>query len=186
MHEKKKRKQHITRADVILLLLCLLAAAVFAAGYAAGRREGGTLRITCNGEVIDQSSLRKLEKGEKENAVSEKVRYCLLVYTQEDVSCVWYEVKPDLASAVPEGHSYNLLTVSASVVSMEAADCSDQICVHHIPITSGGESIICLPHKLVVEILGGTETETLDGMVKAESVSKTVWDEGRHSHETDS
>lgn len=185
MHEKTERKQHITRADVILLLLCLLAAAVFAAGYAAGRREGGTLRITCDGEVIDQSSLRKLERSEKENALSEKVRYCLLLYTDENVSCAWYEVRPDLTSAVSEGSSYNLLIVSASGVSMEAADCPDQICVHHIPITGGGESIICLPHKLVVEILGGTETETLDGMVKAESVSKNVWKEGRLVHETD-
>lgn len=175
----------MTRADVILLLLFLLAAAVFAAGYAAGRREGGTLRIICDGEVIAQSSLRKLERGEQEDAVSEKVRYCLLIYTEEGVSCDWYEVRPDLTSAVPEGSSYNLLAVSETVVSMEAADCPDQICVHHIPITGGGESIICLPHKLAVEILGGTETETLDGMVKAESVSRTVWDEGRHSHETD-
>lgn len=168
-----------------MLLLCLLAAAVFAIGYAAGKREGGILRITCDGEVIVQSSLRILERSEKENAVSGKKRYCLLFYTEENVSCAWFEVRPDLASEVPEGISYNLLAVSETGISMEAADCPDQICVHHIPITGGGESIICLPHRLVVEILGGMETETLDGMVKAESVSKTVWDEGRHSHETD-
>lgn len=183
MHEKKERKQHITRADVILLLFCLLAAAVFAAGYAAGRREGGTLRITCDGEVIAQSSLRKLER--REDAVSGKARYCLLLYNEEGVSCVWYEVRPDLVSTVPKESSYNLLVVSETGVSMEAADCPDQICVHHIPIQGGGESIICLPHKLVVEIQGETETETLDGMAKAESVSKNVWKEGRHGHETD-
>lgn len=148
-----------------MLLLCLLAAAVSAAGYAAGRREGGTLRITCDGKVIDQSSLRQPERSEKEEAVSEKVRYCLLLYTEENVSCAWYEGKPDLASAVPEGSSYNLLSVSDGVVRMEAADCPDQICVHHIPITGGGESIICLPHKLAVEILGGTGSRTLDGML---------------------
>lgn len=165
MHEKTERKQHMTRADVILLLLCLLAAALSAVGYAAGRSEGGTLRITCDGEVIDQSSLRQLERGEKEDAVSEKVRYCLLLYTEENVSCAWYEGKQDLASAVPEGSSYNLLTVSESGVSMEDADCPDQICVHHIPITGGGESIICLPHKLVIEIQGETGSRTLDGMV---------------------
>ncbi|MDE7177300.1 MAG: NusG domain II-containing protein [Lachnospiraceae bacterium] len=185
MHEKAERKQHITRADLFFLVLCLLVAAVFAIGYAAGRREGGTLRITCDGEVIVQSSLQKLERNEKEDAVSEKVRYCLLLYTEERVSFVWYEVRPDLLSTVPEGISYNLLAVSESGVSMVAADCPDQICVHHIPITGGGESIICLPHKLAVEILGGTETETLDGMVKAESVSKNLRKEGRHDHEKD-
>lgn len=175
----------MTRADVIMFLLCLLAAAVFAAGYAVGRREGGTLRITCDGEVIVQSGLRKIGGSEKEDAVSEKVRYCLILYTEKGVSCAWYEERPDFASAVPEGSSYNLMAVSETGVSMEAADCPDQICVHHIPIKGGGESIICLPHKLVVEIQGGTETETLDGMAKAESVSKKVWKEGRLVHETD-
>lgn len=168
-----------------MLLICLLTAAVFAVWFAVGRREGGTLRLTCDGEVIFESTLRKLERGEEEDAVSESVRYCLLLYTGEEISCTWYEAWPDLVSAVPEGCSYNLLAVSESGVSMEAADCPDQICVHHIPIRSGGESIICLPHKLAVEILGETEKETPDGIVKAESVSKNVWNEGRHGHETD-
>ena len=177
MREKTEQKQHMTRADVILLLLCLLAAAVFAVWFAAGRREGRTLRLTCDGEVIVQSSLQKLESGKK-------ARYCLLLYTEEGVSCTWYEARPDLASAVPEENSYNLLTVSEAGVSMEAADCPDQICVHHISIRNGGESIICLPHKLVVEILGETEEETLDGIAKAESVSKNLWNERRYGHET--
>lgn len=169
----------------MLLLICLLTAAVFAVWFAAGRREGETLRLTCDGEVIAQSSLRSLERGEKEDAVSGKVRYCLLLYTEKSVSCTWYEVRPDLAATVPEGSSYNLLAVSESGVSMEAADCPDQICVHHISIRSGGESIICLPHKLAVEILGGTEEEILDEMAKAESVRKKLWNEGRHGHEAD-
>lgn len=168
-----------------MLLICLLTAAVFAVWFAARRREGGTLRLTCDGEAIFESTLRKLERGEEEDAVSERVRYCLLLYTEEGISCTWYEARPDLVTAVPEGGSYNLLAVSASGVSMEAADCPDQICVHHIPIRSGGESIICLPHKLAVEILGETEEETPDGIAKAESVSKNVRNEGRRGHETD-
>ena len=175
----------MTRADVVLLLLCLLTAVVFAVWFAVGRREGGTLRLTCDGEVIFQSTLQKLEMGEEEDAASESVRYCLLLHTEENVSCTWYEVRPDLAFAVPEGSSYNLLAVAASGISMEAADCPDQICVHHIPIRGGGESIICLPHKLVVEILGETEAETPDGMVKAEYVGKNLRNEGWHGHETD-
>ena len=143
------------------------------------------LRLTCDGKVIAQSSLRDVERDEKKDAASQRVRYCLLLYTEEGVSCTWYEVRPDLASAVPAESSYNLLSVAESGVSMEAADCPDQICVHHISIRSGGESIICLPHKLVVEILGGTEAETLDSMVKAERVGKHLRNEGRYEHEAD-
>lgn len=64
------------------------------------------------------------------------------------------------AAASWEG--WNLLAVSKEEVSMLAADCPDQICVRHRPISRGGEGIICLPHKLAVEIWG--EEESLDGM----------------------
>ena len=35
------------------------------------------------------------------------------------------------------------------------ADCPDQYCVQHAAIHAGHETIICLPHELVVEITGG-------------------------------
>lgn len=149
-----ERKQDMTRADVILLLFCFFAAAAFAVWFAVGRREGRTLLISCDGEVVGRSSLREFDGYEKKGTASEKERYCLLIYTVEGVSCEWYDAEPDLSSTVPEGISYNLLSVSSSGVSMEAADCRDQICVHHIPIMREGESIICLPHRLAVEIRG--------------------------------
>ena len=40
-----------------------------------------------------------------------------------------------------------------------------QICVHHQRIKRSGESIICLPNKVVVSIEGGGE-EKLDGTVQ--------------------
>lgn len=152
MKKISARKQHMTRADAILLLLCLFAAAAFALWFAVGRKEGGILLLTCDGEVVDRSSLREFSGNRKEKAALEKVRYCLLLYTEEGVLCEWYDAEPDLPSTVPEGISYNLLSVSSSGVFMEAADCPDQICVHHIPIMRDGESIICLPHRLAVEI----------------------------------
>lgn len=150
-----ERKQDMTRADAVLLLFCLLIAAAFALWSAFGRREGGILLLSCDGEVVDKSRLREFDGYGKGKAASERVRYCLLLYTEEDILCEWYDSEPDLTLTVPEGVSYNLLSVSSSGVSMEAADCPDQICVHHIPIMREGESIICLPHRLVVEIKGG-------------------------------
>lgn len=138
-----------------MLLFCLLIAAAFALWSAFGRREGGILLLSCDGEVVDKSLLREFDGYGKGKAASERVRYCLLLYTEEDILCEWYDSEPDLTLTVPEGASYNLLSVSSSGVSMEAADCPDQICVHHIPIMREGESIICLPHRLVVEIKGG-------------------------------
>ena len=150
--------------------------------FAAGRKEGQILRISYDGQVLaEMPLLQTLEKTEKDNGTA---RYCLILY-EEGAYCEWYEVRPDLTSAVPEGGIYNLLAVSASGVTMEAADCRDQICVHHIPITGGGESIICLPHKLVAEIVGGEDSGTMDGMAKAGSANRVVPKERRPGHETD-
>ncbi len=36
---------------------------------------------------------------------------------------------------------------------MTQADCPDGICANHKPIHKTGESIICLPHKVVVTVI---------------------------------
>lgn len=56
-------------------------------------------------------------------------------------------------------YGYNIIQVKDGYVSIHEADCRDQICVEHRKIHLTGETIVCLPHKLVVEILGEKETE---------------------------
>lgn len=48
----------------------------------------------------------------------------------------------------------NVLRIRSGKASMIEADCPDLICVHHRPISRQGESIVCLPHKVVVEVTG--------------------------------
>ncbi len=146
----------MTGADAVLIGGCLLAAAALAVWSALGGRAGRTLRISCDGKVVET-----LELDGRALQGSAPVYY-LMRYEENGMKPERFETCPEL----PEGVSYNLLSVSESGVSMEAADCRDQICVRHIPITRGGESIICLPHRLAVEIVGGTDGETPDGMVK--------------------
>ena len=52
---------------------------------------------------------------------------------------------------------YNIVTVEDGKVFVVEADCRDQICVDHKKIEKTGETIVCLPHKMVVEIIGGEE-----------------------------
>lgn len=49
---------------------------------------------------------------------------------------------------------YNVITVKNGTVTVTEADCRDQICVEHKKIKKTGETIVCLPHKLVVTITG--------------------------------
>ena len=54
---------------------------------------------------------------------------------------------------------------------MIEADCRDQLCVNQKAISADGESIICLPNKIVVEVESDKESE-LDAVMKQEAVVK--------------
>ena len=53
----------------------------------------------------------------------------------------------------------NTIVISDGEVDMIDADCPDHICVDHKPISKNGESIICLPNKVVVEIQSSENLE---------------------------
>ncbi len=46
----------------------------------------------------------------------------------------------------------NTLVIKDGFASVTEADCPDKICVRHRKINRNGESIICLPHKVVISI----------------------------------
>ncbi len=50
------------------------------------------------------------------------------------------------------GQWTNTLVIKDGKVSVKTANCPDGICVDHREISNAGETIICLPHKVVVEI----------------------------------
>ncbi len=49
----------------------------------------------------------------------------------------------------------NTFQIQDGEVKMLSADCPDQYCVQHAAISDHNETIICLPHRLVLEIHGG-------------------------------
>ena len=53
-----------------------------------------------------------------------------------------------------DGHTNTLVIRNGTAQVMEA-DCPDQICVRQGAVQYEGESIVCLPHKLVVSVEGG-------------------------------
>ena len=48
---------------------------------------------------------------------------------------------------------------NTGAVSMKSADCPDKVCVRMGTKNRNGETITCLPHKLVKEVHGGQEQE---------------------------
>ena len=49
----------------------------------------------------------------------------------------------------------NTVVIREGGVSVTESDCPDKICVNQGVIRYNGESIVCLPHKLVVTVVGG-------------------------------
>ena len=59
----------------------------------------------------------------------------------------------------------NTLVIEDSKAFMKDANCPDKICAGHRPVSKVNESIVCLPHKLVVEIVSSEAVEVPDVVV---------------------
>lgn len=53
----------------------------------------------------------------------------------------------------------NVVEIKDGKVSVIDADCNNRACVKSKAISKKGEQIVCLPHKLIVVIKGGSEGE---------------------------
>ena len=54
-----------------------------------------------------------------------------------------------------DGNGTNTVQVERGRIRVSEADCPDQVCVNRGWISDGTVPIICLPHKLMIEIVGG-------------------------------
>lgn len=126
----------------MLIAVCLLMAVFLSIFFIIHRRTGSIVTISYDG--------MELYRIDMEDISSDYPHYYLIEYQEEgqDIHIMHSEHYPEL----PETQHYNLFMVVNGMVTMEAADCRDQICVRHIPIENARESIICLPNKLVIEI----------------------------------
>lgn len=53
---------------------------------------------------------------------------------------------------IETNYGYNVIDINNDSIRILDADCKDKICIKAGSISKPGESLVCLPHKLVVEI----------------------------------
>lgn len=58
-----------------------------------------------------------------------------------------------------DGGQLNRLIIKDGKAFVETATCPDGICVSHSPINRDGESIVCLPHRVVITVVGDKDDE---------------------------
>lgn len=63
-----------------------------------------------------------------------------------------YSLYKEASFDIINEYGINTIVIHNGQVEIIAADCRDQICVNHAPISTTDDTIVCLPHKLVIEI----------------------------------
>lgn len=77
-----------------------------------------------------------------------------------------YLLADDKVIEVKSDIGLNIVVIENGAVYMKDADCSDRYCVKQGKVSSGGDSVICLPHKLVVEVKSSDGENTIDAVAK--------------------
>lgn len=74
-----------------------------------------------------------------------------------------YPLGQEQVIKIPAGDGgYNILEIREGEADITEASCPDKICVDQRPVKHQGESLVCLPNRVVVEVENGGEPE-LDG-----------------------
>lgn len=69
-----------------------------------------------------------------------------------------YSLNEDMTLKIGDNNSYNILVIKDNTAKITEATCPDKLCVNQKAISYDSESIICLPNKVVVEIISEEES----------------------------
>ena len=120
--QKENKNNRIKKADIILLLGIIILGIVMIIMIQLFKKPGKKVVIEIDGKEVDSFLLNEENEGLKKT------------YKSYD------------------GKGENTILIKDKKVSVISADCPDKICVHHKQIDQSGESIICLPHRFIVEV----------------------------------
>lgn len=76
-----------------------------------------------------------------------------------------YPLAVDTTVDITTDGGHNRLVVRDGTAYVDTADCPDGICAAHRPISRKGESIVCLPHKVVVTVITADQGDDPDIVV---------------------
>ena len=77
-----------------------------------------------------------------------------------------YSLSGEQSIFIDSASGYNRLVIENGSAYMAEADCPDKYCMDYKPVSRGGETIICLPHRLVVEVTGTRDTHQPEVVVQ--------------------
>ena len=115
----------------------------------------GDILLVCAVLILAAAGLIYMNLGGKKSGGTLTVTVAGEIYDTYDLA-----ENQEISLDMDGGH--NQFQIKDGVVSMMESDCPDQYCVKHAPIDKVNETIVCLPHKVVLEITEGEEAKEID------------------------
>jgi len=98
------------------------------------------------------------------------------IYVDNEIVCS-YELKVNGTYEISnDGAVIATLIIKNGYADITDANCKDKFCVYQNPISKDGETIVCLPNKLVVKVEGNSTDDNTDNNVDNNEVSKDNYD----------
>ena len=86
--------------------------------------------------------------------------------TMDGRGCAVYSLSQDGWYVITSGQGQqNVLVIQDGKASVVSATCPDGICAAHRPIFRDGESIVCLPHRVVITVTVQRDADAPDIVV---------------------
>ena len=137
-------KQYIRKADIILFIVLVVIglAASFTLSFSRSDASAGAkVIIESGGDLFAKYPLS--EDRVIVVPAPKQVNVDAPAVNQDDPASAQYDY-------------YNIVEIKGGTVSVTEASCKNQVCVRHGAISRSGESIVCLPNRLVVRIENGS------------------------------
>lgn len=83
--------------------------------------------------------------------------YAVVIQDGKEVASYPLNVDTSVTFDSPTG--YNTLVIKDGKADVTEASCPDKLCVNQHSISYNGETIVCLPNKLVVKIVSEAESD---------------------------
>lgn len=101
----------------------------------------------------------------KRNAFSNDSRYVSIQVDGKEVKKIIFDEEV-IGKTIPinSEYGYNLIEIGDNEVRVIEADCPDRVDVKQGYISKIGETIVCLPNKMIVEIKGMDKDQEIDIM----------------------
>ncbi len=118
------------KSDIILILIVLLIGTSALVFQQLSMKTGRMVKVYLDGKEIKSFSL------------DEDTEYKIVAASDREGQ----------SDGADKFEGYNILVIERGKAYISEADCHEQICVKHNAISKTGETIVCLPHSLVIEV----------------------------------